>query len=861
MALMVLGFKVLMWPKIIGMLVVHALLSTTIRSCSSNSNSNSNSNGSSSQGNAIGGVHAFPSASVTMMATKSATAAAITTTTIPFASITSHAEYAVHWDSLLLEEHDHQTKELRDRRSSWCRSRLEALGIAILDAVAEPDSDMLGEKIVRVVTPADRKANLQDKFSRGDMLLMTCLRRDIDVLPKECLVVDVGRHWLTVGVGPAWPKGLWEARKLPGYYPVRMDRTAPKAPLTAQRMALEQVRKGFGGRAVSGLVASMMGHPGAPTSTSASSKHDAAAARNVGNGADDDTDKRLWAEALERAVQQIRRTTSTATSFQPNESQKSAIVWALQRDLSLIRGPPGTGKTRVAALLVSTYLQYHDMAKTTTTATTTSGQAEGAMPARVLAVTHSNGAADVLLEALLQVGVPAVRLGRPASVSPSLQHRTVAAMAERHPEVKHVRSKCRDFSLPSHERNVAQYEIRQRLVDVQRSIAHTAPVVVASCIGAQQLMEKGSQDVRFPLVVLDEAAQTTEPSLICALVAAKADQVVMVGDTRQLPPTVSASNLRRSLGVSPMARLEKAGVARHTLAVQYRMSPSLLEHPSSYFYNGLVKCADETLDDARSPPRGFPWPSVDQHLAFVQVGPDKEATHSFGGKSNPAEADMVAKIIGSLVAGGDVNATDVAVISPYSKQVQLIRTELALRRLGDVRVGTVDSFQGQETDVVVFSCVRSNQFGELGFLRDPRRLCVAITRARRGLVVVGDEPVLRSSHHWSALLDSMRDRNCMVDASELERRYCDGNDASSGSLLASRNDTAVGLDGDRNGAGDEDEDGADLSKVVEMVLADLMGTSAKSRNNSSDHDDDDDDDGNDKDSGEDVLFGLFEKPL
>jgi len=282
--------------------------------------------------------------------------------------------------------------------------------------------------------------------------------------------------------------------------------------------------------------------------------------------------------------------------------------------------------------------------------------------------------------------------------------------------------------------------------------------VVSSCISAHTLVEGG-----FSLLVLDEGSQATEPALACALAAAQAESLVIVGDTRQLPPTVASASqeLRRTLGRSPMARLEEAGVGQRTLRVQYRMPPALLEHPSRYFYGSLVSCAEG--GPVSAPPSGFAWPHG-LPLCFVHdYGLDREVSHPSGGKSNPEEAALVSAIVWRVLEGGDVSASEVAVIAPYSSQVDLIRRELA----GACRVGTVDSFQGQETDVVVISATRSNTLGDMGFLRDPRRLCVAITRARRGLILVGDTRTLRCSHHWTALIDSCQSRGCLVRAADL----------------------------------------------------------------------------------------------
>lgn len=214
---------------------------------------------------------------------------------------------------------------------------------------------------------------------------------------------------------------------------------------------------------------------------------------------------------------------------------------------------------------------------------------------RVLAVTHSNGAADVLLQVLLQMNVPAVRAGRPASVSPSVQHRTIAALSEKIPAVVELRRQAGDVSLDSETRQSAIYEAKKYMNDAQSVIARSAQVVVASCIGAQQLLTTvggDKEDSVFDIVVLDEAAQTTEPALICALAASNACQLVLVGDTMQLPPTVTTQDVevRKTIGISPMERLLKNGIDEFVLKEQYRMPQALLHHPNTYFYGSVVKC-------------------------------------------------------------------------------------------------------------------------------------------------------------------------------------------------------------------------------------------------------------------------------
>lgn len=666
--------------------------------------------------------------------------------------------YSNHWENILTEEFQHISLELQEQRRTWSRRRLEQNGISVFGVIAEPDTELFGEKVVRLVKP-HTPVLFREKFTRGDVLLMTPTVPNIDPIPRECLVMDVGKDWMSVGVGLSWLPGLWESRKTIGFYQVRLDRMAPQAPLKAQKRALRLLSDGMAGEGADALARIFCNRTEAAELSSHTDNMVGEPDRIV-----------MLRAALEEA--------KTKTTFQPNISQDEAVIWALQQNIALIRGPAGTGKTRLAAILISTTLHAGDC--------------------RVLAVAHSNGAADVLLSALLQMGVPAVRLGRPASVSPHLQHRTAVAMAETLPRMKELRRIIGDLSLDTQSRSSAAYELKKNVMDMQDLIVRSAPVVVTSCIGAHQLFSESDSESSddelakegFSMVVLDEAAQTTEPALVCALVAARAKRVVMVGDTRQLPPTVTHMELRDTLGVSPMARLERAGVQLFTLKIQYRMPPALLLHPSKYFYKGAVASAEQIIERSAEllPPRGFPWPSPSIPLSFVDSGRDNEVTHNFGGKSNPVEASLAVDIAINILTSGELEAGEVAVISPYSKQVQLIRTELLARtnincpKASSVRVGTIDSFQGQETDLVIISAVRSNPLLELGFLRDSRRLCVAITRSRRGLVILGDRSVLTTCRHWAALIESCDERKCSTDAASLQRRYHDIPDTLSDSM-------------------------------------------------------------------------------
>ena len=298
----------------------------------------------------------------------------------------------------------------------------------------------------------------------------------------NCLLIDPGlslslpHSSAPIGTpcGHSWPTGLWEARRRPGSFGVLLERAAPQGALQAQLAALEMVRKGSAGEAAALLtldekslcegaarIPSRLMVLGAGAVSGARATHQPGlAVSQVTAGPPPPDLPRSPMNDLEQLGDSIVQAISLAKrrgAFVPNPSQEGAIAWALGRRLSLIRGPPGTGKTRTAALLISSALKL------------SSGRPEltsspRVLPApRVLAVAHSNGAADVLLAALMRLGVPAVRAGRPATVAPAVRHRTALALADQHPEVMGLRRQAQNVSLAPHERSAVSAKVRDQL--------------------------------------------------------------------------------------------------------------------------------------------------------------------------------------------------------------------------------------------------------------------------------------------------------------------------------------------------------------------------------------------------------------
>ena len=186
------------------------------------------------------------------------------------------------------------------------------------------------------------------------------------------------------------------------------------------------------------------------------------------------------------------------------------------------------------------------------------------------------------------------------------------------------------------------------------------------------------------------------------------------------------------------------------------MHPSISLFPNQQFYEGRLE--DGVEASQRPAPSGMLWPDWDNPMAFLPVQEGEVRSPDGNSKENPAEASWVSRILEQLLDGGELGMSDIGIITPYAGQVRAIRDSIQ-ERLDSVEVRTVDGYQGREKEVIIFSCVRSNSGGNVGFLADSRRLNVALTRAKRGLIVIGDPETLRHDAEWAAWMDHMRSRN------------------------------------------------------------------------------------------------------
>lgn len=426
-----------------------------------------------------------------------------------------------------------------------------------------------------------------------------------------------------------------------------------------------------------------------------------------------------------------------------NASQRESVKKGLEtEDIALVHGPPGTGKTTALVELIR-----QSIAR---------GQS-------VFVAAPSNTACDNVLERLVERGVNALRLGHPARIALSLREHTLDFKLALHPHARllsgmqadlarlfHKEERYRDRRSPGRgaeqqlraEIGTLKNEIRELKKEVFQRVMKEAEVIVGTLAGVQ---DRSVRERNFDLLVIDEATQATEPLSWIPITRAK--KVVMAGDHFQLPPTVRSKEAdAKGLGVTLFERFyDVLGPGSRTLLErQYRMNEKIMGFSSKMFYEGLLVADPSVKDQTLAGLAGvLRLPETEDQLVYIDTagkGFQERLEEGSESRYNPEEADLVLSELSKMLAAG-VPAEGIAVISPYSAQVRLLSSRSPSPA---VEIDSVDGFQGREKELVIVSLVRSNLLGEMGFLADTRRMNVAMTRARRKLIVVGDSATLSS---------------------------------------------------------------------------------------------------------------------
>ncbi len=427
-----------------------------------------------------------------------------------------------------------------------------------------------------------------------------------------------------------------------------------------------------------------------------------------------------------------------------NEAQQAAVLQILTaEDLAVVHGPPGTGKTTTLVAAIKTLLSEE--------------------PQQVLVTAPSNTAVDLLAEKLSLEGIKVLRVGNPARVSERLNSLTLDAAIVNHSSNKEIRKLKkqaaeyknlahkykRQFGKAEREQRKALFQEAHRIMKdveqmedyVMQDALGKAQVIAATLVGANHYTVR---DRKYRTVVIDEAAQALEPA--CWIPILKGEKVILAGDHFQLPPTIKSKEAAEAgLGntlLEKVAALHPEAVT--LLETQYRMHETIMGFSSREFYSNRLKAAASVASE-RLYPEAEPLNFIDT------AGCGYEELVQGVNISNPEEAALLLRHCSNLVANIRERFTEtfpsIAIISPYKQQVLRLKDlaegdEMLKAYEGKIAVNTIDSFQGQERDVVYISLTRSNADGSIGFLSEIRRMNVAMTRAKKKLVVVGDSATL-----------------------------------------------------------------------------------------------------------------------
>ncbi|ACJ17373.1 DNA helicase [Thermococcus onnurineus NA1] len=479
-----------------------------------------------------------------------------------------------------------------------------------------------------------------------------------------------------------------------------------------------------------------------------------------------------------------------------NASQRRAISQALgSPNFFLIHGPFGTGKTRTLAELIRQEVERGH---------------------KVLATAESNVAVDNLVERLAESGLKIVRIGHPSRVSKHLHETTLAYLMTKHDlysELRELRVTAQNLAekrdtftkpLPKYRRGLTDIEILalSRRRRGTRGVPAKLIREMANWIKLNKLVQKAFDDARkleeriareiiqeadvvlttnasaglevigyadYDVAIIDEATQATIPSVLIPINRAK--RFVLAGDHRQLPPTILSEKARELSRTLFEGLIERYPEDSAMLTVQYRMNERLMEFPNREFYDGKIKAAPGvkciTLTDLgiKCPNFGEPWDEIlkaGNVLVFIDTSkhPEKWERQRRGSESreNPLEARIVAETVEKLLEMG-VKPEWIGVITPYDDQRDLISSLVP----EEIEVRTVDGYQGREKEVIILSFVRSNERGEVGFLKDLRRLNVSLTRAKRKLIVVGDSETLSVHSTYKRFIEFVKAEGRFVE--------------------------------------------------------------------------------------------------
>ena len=437
-----------------------------------------------------------------------------------------------------------------------------------------------------------------------------------------------------------------------------------------------------------------------------------------------------------------------------NESQNAAANNVLTcQDIGIIHGPPGTGKTTTLVQIIKFTLETEK---------------------QILVTAPSNVAVDLLVEKLVEQNLNVIRIGNISRIDESLVAHTLDAKVEAHkeyPNIKKIKIEAASVRIEAgkYKRHFTQThrEERTRLKNEAKGLESwardlenriTSEIIDHCQIIATTLTSSANEELRgrnYSTVFLDEASQAMEPASWIAFL--KADRIIMAGDPLQLPPTVkSIEAQRQGLNISLLEHCINIGFSSNILTTQYRMQNEIMSFSNEYFYEGKLQTAisveNHKLENIK------PVMFIDTAGAGFEEQEDGELSKEyFLSKYNEGEYFILREHLLKLMQESiDLTNKSIVILTPYRAQVRYIKEQILqdeqLNSL-HIRTSSIDGFQGQESDIVIISLVRSNTKCEIGFLTDYRRMNVAMTRAKAHLAIIGDSSTLAKDAFYGQLID------------------------------------------------------------------------------------------------------------